>query len=180
MRGAGDATRSRLDLAQAVAVPLGEHDCQPIGGPMKSSLLLAVLAVAFAAQAMPGAQQGANPHSKTAPPATKVEKVAKATTPDAKTVEEVIAGRTALKDKTVTLRGQVVKVTTGVLNKTWVHLQDGSGSSAKGTHDILVTTTDEVAVGAIVTAQGTVRTDVTIGPGYAYEVLVEGAKLKKS
>ena len=146
---------------------------------MKSSLLLAALAVAFAAQAMPGAQQGANPHAKTIP-AAKVEKVAKASAPDAKTVEEVIAGRTALKDKTVTLRGQVVKVTTGVLNKTWVHLQDGSGSSAKGTHDILVTTTDEVAVGAIVTAQGTVRTDVTIGPGYAYEVLVDGAKLKKS
>jgi hypothetical protein len=61
-----------------------------------------------------------------------------------------------------------------------VHLQDGSGSHAKGTNDIVVTTTDEVAVGTVVTAQGTVRTDVTIGSGYAYEVLVEGAKLRKS
>lgn len=148
---------------------------------MKSSFLLAALALAFTtAHAMPGATQGANPHGKPAAAPVKVEKVAKAAAADAKTVEEVIAGRAALKDKSVTLRGQVVKVTSGVMNKNWVHLQDGSGSSAKGTHDIVLTTTDEVAVGTVVTAQGTVRTDVNIGAGYAYEVLVEGAKLKKS
>ena len=65
------------------------------------------------------------------------------------------------------------------MGKNWVHLQDGSGSAAKGTHDILVTTTDAIAVGDIVDARGTVRTDVTVGPGYAYEVLVEGGKLRK-
>jgi hypothetical protein len=140
-------------------------------------ILLAALVLAFSAQAMPGAE--GNPHAKTLAPA-KVEKVAKAEAPDAKTVEEVIAGRTALKGKSVTIRGTVVKVTSGVLNKNWIHLQDGSGSSAKGTHDILVTSTDEIAVGDIVVAKGVVRTDVTVGPGYAYEVLVEEAKLKKS
>ena len=121
-----------------------------------------------------------NPHAKTVAVTAKVEKVPKATGPDAKTVEEVVAGRTTLKDKTVTIRAQVVKVTAGVLNKNWVHLQDGSGSSAKGTNDILVTTTDNIAVGDVVVASGTVRTDVTVGPGYAYAVLVDGAKLKKT
>ena len=146
---------------------------------MKTSIALAALFIAaFGAQAMPGMQ--ANPHGKGVAATAKVEKVAKATGPDARTVEEVIAGRKALKDKTVSIRGQVVKVTTGVLDKNWVHIQDGSGSSAKGTHDILVTTTDTIAVGDVVVAQGTVKTDVTVGPGYAYEVLVEGAKLRKS
>jgi hypothetical protein len=146
---------------------------------MKASILLAALvAAALGAHAMPGME--ANPHAKAVPAAVRVDKVAKASAPDAKTVEEVVAGRAALKNKTVTLRGQVVKVTTGVLNKNWVHLQDGSGSSAKGTHDILVTTTDSIGVGDIVVAKGTVRTDVTIGAGYAYEVLVDGAKLSKS
>ena len=148
---------------------------------MRPSILLAALAVALTqAHAMPGMQPGASPHAKPVPAAAKVDKVAKASAADARTVEEVVTGRTALKDKTVTIRGQVVKVTTGVLNKNWVHLQDGSGSSAKGTHDILVTTTDAAAVGDVIVASGTVRTDVTIGPGYAYEVLVEGAKLRKS
>jgi hypothetical protein len=142
-------------------------------------VVFASLATPQAAGASPQ-QAGASPHGKSVVAAAKVGKVAKATASDAKTIEEVVAGRTALKGKTVTIRAQVVKVTTGVLNKNWVHLQDGSGSSSKGTHDLLVTTTDTIAVGDVVTAQGTVRIDVAIGPGYAYEVLVEDAKLKKS
>lgn len=135
--------------------------------------------VVFASLADPKAASG-NPHAKTVVAAAKVAKVPKATGTDARTVEEVVAGAKSLKDKTVTIRGQVVKVTTGVLGKNWVHLQDGSGSSAKGTHDILVTTTDSIAVGDMVEARGTVRTDVTVGPGYAYEVLVDEARIRKA
>lgn len=117
------------------------------------------------------------PHA--AAPSAPIAKVAKATGADAKTVAEVVSGRTALKDKTVTIRGQVVKVNAGILGKNWVHLQDGSGSAASGTHDILVTTADAPAVGDVVSANGKVRTDVTVGPGYAYAVLVENATLRK-
>ena len=77
------------------------------------------------------------------------------------------------------MRGQVVKVNLGIMGKNWVHLQDGSGSAAAGTHDILVTTKDTAAVGDIVNAKGTVRTDVTVGPGYAYAVLIEDAAVRK-
>ena len=135
--------------------------------------------VLFASLADPNAASG-SPHSRTVVPAAKITRVPKATGADARTVEEVVAGSKSLKDKTVTIRAQVVKVTNGVLGKNWVHLQDGSGSAAKGTHDILVTTTDAIAVGDVVDARGTVRTDVTVGPGYAYDVMVEGAKLRKS
>jgi hypothetical protein len=135
--------------------------------------------VVFASLAEPKAAKD-SPHSKPAVAAAKVAKVAKGTGAEARTVEEVVAGRKALKDKVVTIRGQVVKVTNGVMGKNWLHLQDGSGSSAKGTHDILVTTTDAIAVGDVVDARGTVRIDVTVGPGYAYDVLVDGAKVRKS
>ena len=135
--------------------------------------------VLFASLADPKASSG-SPHAKTVVPAAKVGKVPKATAGDARTVEEVVAGRKALKDKTVSIRAQVVKVTNGVMGKNWVHLQDGSGSADKGTHDILVTTTDAIAVGDVVDARGTVRIDVTVGPGYSYDVLVEGAKVRKS
>jgi hypothetical protein len=134
--------------------------------------------VLFASLVDPKAASG-NPHAKTVVAAAKVAKVPKATGADARTVEEVVVGGKSLKDKSVTIRAQVVKVTNGVMGKNWVHLQDGTGSAAKGTHDIVVTTTDAIAVGDIVDARGTVRTDVTVGPGYAYEVLVEGAKLRK-
>jgi hypothetical protein len=106
-------------------------------------------------------------------------KVAKATGPGAKTVAEVVTGKAALKDKTVLVRGQVVKVNLGILGKNWLHLRDGSGSAADGTNDILVTTKDAAAVGDVVSAKGTVRTDVTVGPGYSYAVLIEDAAVRK-
>jgi hypothetical protein len=126
--------------------------------------------------ATPGAPHGAAPAAPTGEP---VVKVAKASGADAKTVAEVVAGKAALKDKTVLVRGQVVKATLGILGKNWVHLRDGSGSAASGTNDILVTTKDAAAVGDVVNARGTVRTDVNVGSGYAYAVLIEDAALRK-
>ena len=105
--------------------------------------------------------------------------MAKASGPDAKTVAEVVTGRAALKDKTVLVRGQVVKVNLGIMGKNWLHLQDGSGAAAAGSNDILVTTKSEAAIGDIVNAKGTVRTDVNVGPGYAYAVLIEDATVSK-
>ena len=84
-----------------------------------------------------------------------------------------------LKDKTVTVRGKVVKLTSNVMGKNWVHLRDGSGSAADNTNDILVTTKDETQVGAVVVAKGIVRTDVNLGSGYAYKVLIDEAALQK-
>lgn len=120
-----------------------------------------------------------SPHATNVQPSAVVAKVPKAAGADAKTVAELVSGRAALKDKTVSVSGQVVKVNAGILGKTWLHLQDGSGTPAAGTHDVIVTTTEAAAVGDILTARGTVRTDVAIGQGYAYPVLVEDAKLRR-
>jgi hypothetical protein len=54
-------------------------------------------------------------------------KVAKATGPEGRTVEEVMPGKARLKDKTVVVRGQVVKVNLGIMGKNWVHPRDGPG-----------------------------------------------------
>jgi hypothetical protein len=106
-------------------------------------------------------------------------KVAKATGADARTVAEVHADRLALKDKPVTVRAKVVKVTAQVMGKNWIHLRDGSGSAADHSDDLVVTSQDEPRVGDVVVAKGTVRTDVNLGSGYAYKVLVEDAALGK-
>lgn len=135
-----------------------------------------VFGVLVDGSAQPAARGGVAPAASTGAP---VAKVAKATGPDAKNVAEVVRGKAALKDKTVLVRGQVVKVNSGILGKNWLHLQDGSGSAADGTNDILVTTKDVVAVGDIVTVRGTVRTDVNLGSGYAYGVVIEDAAVRK-
>ena len=106
-------------------------------------------------------------------------KVAKATGADARTVSEIATQGASLKGKTVAVRGQVVKFTPEVLGKNWVHLRDGSGSTADGTNDILVTTKDETKVGDVVLVKGIVQTDRDLGSGYTYKVLIEEAKLSK-
>jgi len=106
-------------------------------------------------------------------------KVAKAEGRTGRTVAEVNANRAALKDKTVTIHAKVVKVNAGVMGKNWVHLRDGSGSAADSSNDLLVTSQDEPKVGDVVVAKGVVKTDVDLGSGYAYKVLVENASFQK-
>lgn len=106
-------------------------------------------------------------------------KVPKATGPDARTVAEIVANKASLKDKGVIVRGKVVKFTPDVLGKNWLHIQDGSGSAADKTNDVLVTTKALAKVGDVVLAKGTVRTDLDLGSGYSYKVLVDDATLTR-
>lgn len=108
-----------------------------------------------------------------------VEKIEKAPGAEARTVAEVWAQKAALKEKSVTLRGKVVKYNAGVMSRNWIHLQDGSGDAALGTHDITVTSQDPAAKGDIVTVKGTVRIDKDFGAGYTYKLIIEEAKVVK-
>lgn len=137
------------------------------------ALFAAAAAFAHASPTSVPASHGA------AAPVVAVTKVAKASGPDARTVAEIVSGKAGLNGRTVTVHAQVVKVSSNILGKNWVHLQDGSGNAASGTHDLVVTTKDTPAVGAVVNASGKVRTDVNIGSGYVFAVLVEDAKLLK-
>lgn len=104
--------------------------------------------------------------------------VAKASGANAQTVAEIAAKGAELKDKTVLVRGKVVKYNAGIMGKNWVHLRDGSGSAASDTNDILVTTKGTAKVGDVVTAKGIVHTNKDFGAGYSYKVLIEEATLQ--
>jgi len=104
--------------------------------------------------------------------------VAKASGANARTVAEVITNSAELKDKPVLVRGKVVKYNPQIMGKNWIHLRDGTGSAADGTNDILVTSTNQTSVGAVVTVKGIVHTDKDFGAGYAYKVLIEEAALQ--
>jgi hypothetical protein len=119
-------------------------------------------------------------HADAAPaPAAKDTKVEKAKGPDAQTVAGIVTGADKLKDKPVTVRGQVVKFSGDIMGKNWVHLRDGTGSASDRTNDVLVVTKDTARVGEVVLVKGTVRTDRNLGMGYSYKVLVEDAALSK-
>ncbi len=116
--------------------------------------------------------------ASSAPQEKDIKKVEKAAGPNAYTVAEVYAKAKSLNKKKVSVRAQVVKVSAGIMGKNWIHLQDGSGDAAKGTHDLVITTQDLPSAGDIVTIKGTVYKDKDFGGGYKYAVIIENAAIK--
>jgi hypothetical protein len=106
--------------------------------------------------------------------------LARAPSPEGRTIAEVFAGRAALEARSVAVRGKVVKFSPGIMGRNWLHLRDGSGSAERRDHDLTVTTDDASAVGAVVLVRGIVRKDRDFGAGYTYPVIVEEAKLSKA
>jgi hypothetical protein len=97
--------------------------------------------------------------------------------PTGRTVAEVIGQRTALAGKTVRVHATVVKITPGVLGRTYLHLRDGSGDAAAGTNDVTVTTQATPVVGSQVVLEGVVALDRDIGSGYRFPTLIEDASV---
>jgi Rieske Fe-S protein len=113
-----------------------------------------------------------------AAPGAKI-KVEKASGANAYTVAEIFAKRGTLNGKQVVVRGQVVKVSSGIMNKNWIHLQDGSGNEKQKTNDLVVTTDQLAAEGDVVTVSGTLAKDKDFGSGYKYNVIIEKGSVKK-
>jgi len=129
---------------------------------------------------VPAGADPASPHPAAAKgPDTPDVKVAKATGANARTVAEVLAQGAGMKDKPVLVRGKIVKINSGIRGVNWVHLRDGTGSAADQTNDLIVTTTDELKVGDVVTLKGVIHTNMDFGAGYAYKVIVEEGKQQR-
>ncbi|MCE1199394.1 MAG: hypothetical protein LWW85_10535 [Marinilabiliales bacterium] len=92
-------------------------------------------------------------------------------------IGDLFAKKAELSGKKVKVTGQVIKFSAEIMNKNWVHLQDGSGDD--NTFDLVVTTKETVAVGTVVTFEGTLTLDKDFGYGYKYDLLVEEALLAK-
>lgn len=117
--------------------------------------------------------------SATAIPAGEKIKVEKATGKGSYTVADVFGKRKKLNGKKVTVRGKVVKVSSGIMKRNWIHLQDGTGSAAKKTNNLVVTSEMAPQVGETVTITGVVASDKDFGAGYRYDVIVEKATVSK-
>ena len=95
---------------------------------------------------------------------------------DGITVAELFSNKGSYNNKTVVIKGQVVKYSPGIMKKNWLHIQDGTESNGK--YDLTVTTLAELKVGDVVTLEGKISLDKDFGYGYVYEVLLEDAVIK--
>jgi len=139
------------------------------------------------AAGQPAADQGAGADAGTATPASETYK-RKATPPEKKEIKVAVAkGGISIADlyakkesysgKTVIIKGQVTKYTPGVMNKNWIHIQDGSDFSGK--FDLTVTSDKEVALGDVVTLVGKIALNKDLGYGYFFDVIMEDAVTKQ-
>ncbi len=104
-------------------------------------------------------------------------KVKKATGTNAYSIAEIFKKKDKLNKKQVTVNGKVVKVSSGIMSKNWIHLQDGTGSHTTSNNDLVVTSDAIPSVGDIVTVKGTLYTNKDFGGGYQYKVIIEKAKI---
>ena len=92
---------------------------------------------------------------------------------DGQTVESLFADSANLAEQEVRINARVIKINKQIMGRNWITLQDGTG--VEPGHKILATSQEEVSPGDIVIAKGVVKTDVDLGYGYNYKVLLEEA-----
>lgn len=103
-------------------------------------------------------------------------KVEKAAGENGYTVEEIFNKKEELNGKTVRIQGKVVKYSPMIMGRNWIHMQDGSGDPMANTHDLVITTSEEVKNGDVITVEGVLSANKDFGAGYSYEAIVEEAK----
>ncbi len=91
------------------------------------------------------------------------------------TVAEVLEGGGELVGKQVKIRGKVVKINRQIMERNWLHIQDGTGTEPD--NDLTVTCLDDANAGDTVLIVGTVARNSATFHGGPEKVVVENAKV---
>jgi hypothetical protein len=112
-------------------------------------------------------------HSETIP----VEKldISVETAKDGISIADLVSKKASYEGKTVRIRGQVTKYNAAIMDKNWIHLQDGT--EHEGTFDLTITSDSEVETGKTLTFEGKIALDKDFGFGYFYEIIMEDARI---
>lgn len=94
-----------------------------------------------------------------------------------KTINQIYSGKNSLQGQTIKVRGKVVKFNGRIMDRNWIHVQDGTADGEN--YDLLVTSNESATVGDIITIEGVVAIDKDFGAGYSYPVLIEKATITK-
>ena len=92
-------------------------------------------------------------------------------------LNELFSSKESFSAKAIIVKGKVVKVNNGIMDKNWLHIIDGT--QFEGEKDLGITTLDSVKLGDIVTFKGVITLNKDFGHGYVYPILMEEGKLVK-
>ena len=87
---------------------------------------------------------------------------------------ELITDPQKYQGKVVKITGKCVNVNPMIMERNWVHIQDGSGDN----FELTVTTNENVLLGTVVSLEGTIALNKDFGAGYRYDIIMENAVLK--
>jgi len=88
-------------------------------------------------------------------------------------IAELFENPGAYEGKTIRVRGEVAKFNPNIMERNWIHIQDGT--DFEGKYDLTVTSLEMVELGQIVTLEGILALNRDFGYGYSYELLLEKA-----
>ena len=116
---------------------------------------------------MPGTTQGS----------VKTDKLATSIEHEAGTVSiaDLYRNPVTYEGKTIRIKGEVAEFNAQIMERNWIHLQDGTEFEDK--YDLTVTSQEQFAVGQVVTLEGILALNKDFGYGYKYEILLEKATL---
>ena len=116
-----------------------------------------------------------NPHTN--PDVFEVEAVKIEKPANGISLNELFSDKESFSNKTIIIKGKVVKVNNGIMDKNWIHIIDGT--KFKGDNSLGITTQDTVKVGDIITFKGVIYLNKNFGNGYIYPILMEEAIVLK-
>ncbi|EAR01812.1 hypothetical protein [Maribacter sp. HTCC2170] len=90
-------------------------------------------------------------------------------------IAELVKDPKKYEGHTIQLSGKCVKVNPNIMDKNWIHLQDGS----KDDFDLVITSNTFVPEGSEITIRGTVVMNKDFGAGYTYDLILENGTLVK-
>lgn len=127
------------------------------------------------AATIPGHNDAAQPYTRKASPEVK-KKITIETPKDAITISELLSHKESYAGKTVKIKGEVTKFSAAIMDKNWIHLQDGTESNGK--FDLTITSSADAKVGDVVCLEGKITLNKDFGYGYFFEVMMEDAVKK--
>lgn len=90
------------------------------------------------------------------------------------TVREIVTNPNNYQNKTLNITGRVTKVNANIMDRNWIHIQDGTMDS----YDFVATSKASVPVGHVVTLTGILRLNQDFGAGYSYDIILENAEVQ--
>ncbi len=89
------------------------------------------------------------------------------------TIAEIVSNPSEYDGKTVQLTGKCIKINPNIMNRNWIHLQDGS----KNDYDLVITSDTFVPEGKIITIRALVSLNRDFGAGYHYDLILENGTI---